>query len=98
MDRIQGFDVSHHQNTITWTDIPAAEVKFCFIKATDGAHGKDKNFEANWDGAQSVGIIRGAYHFFRPHSLVAEQVSSFLTQVGALDLNDLPPVLDLEIP
>src|SRR5690349_11309537 len=73
-------------------------MKFCFIKATDGAHGKDKNFTANWDGAQSDGLIRGAYHFFRPHSSVEDHVSSFVTKVGALDSSDLPPVLDLEIP
>lgn len=98
MPTTEGFDVSHFQGAISWADLPLDEVKFCFIKATDGGSGKDSKFASNWAGAKSVSLIRGAYHFFRPASAVADQVNNFVNQVGDLDLQDLPPVLDLEIP
>jgi lysozyme len=98
MPTIDGFDVSHFQGAITWTDLPLQDVKFCFVKATDGGTGKDNRFAANWAGANAVELIRGAYHFFRPGTAVAAQVANFINQVGALDLQDLPPVLDLEVP
>lgn len=98
-----GFDVSHYQGGITWANVNLADVYFCYIKATDGIPtdtdtGVDDQFAANWAGAKSIQMIRGAYHFFRPARLVADQVANFTAQVGALDLQDLPPALDLEIP
>lgn len=98
MATTDGFDVSHFQGGISWADLPLDEVKFCFIKATDGGSGKDGKFTVNWAGAKSVSLIRGAYHFFRPGTAVADQVTNFINRVGDLDAQDLPPALDLEIP
>lgn len=100
---LNGFDVSHHQGDITWPNVNLADVYFCFIKATDGVPtdtdtGVDDHFAENWAGADSIKILRGAYHFFRPARPVAAQVANFTAQVGMLNLQDLPPVLDLEIP
>lgn len=103
MPNLSGLDVSHHQGVIDWASVNLADLNFCFIKATDGIPtgsdtGVDPQFAANWAGAKSIGMIRGAYHFFRPARLVVDQVSNFAAQVTALDLQDLPPALDLEIP
>ncbi len=101
--QLSGIDVSHHQGDISWQLLDLTDVNFCFIKATDGVPtdtdtGVDPKFSTNWSGTKSAGLIRGAYHFFRPARPVAGQVANFTAQVGTLDLKDLPPALDLEIP
>ena len=46
---------------------------------------------------KSNGIIRGAYHFFRPGSDARAQAENFLKIVHAPGPGDLPPVLDVEV-
>jgi lysozyme len=94
---ILGIDVSNSNPPIDW--LIAAKTKkvtFAFAKASEGATFKDADFATNWAGMKSAGIIRGAYHFFRPIRPVDEQVENFLDMVGQLSPGDLPPVLDLE--
>ena len=95
---LSGIDVSHHQLEVNWTDVAATEVRFCFIKATEGASIVDRRFAENWTGAAGVGLLRGAYHFFHPSVSSATQADSFIHTVGSLQPGDLPPVLDLEVP
>src|SRR5439155_5446340 len=91
-----GIDVSHFQGTVAWPAVAAAAIVFAFVKATDGAAHVDEQFEDNWRGIADAGLIRGAYHFFRPRHDVASQVSVFVDAVGSLGAADLSPVLDLE--
>ena len=58
---IKGIDVSHHQGNINWSKVPSA---FAYLKATEGEQFVDHAFKTNWKGAQSKGILVGAYHFF----------------------------------
>tara|TARA_Y100001933_G_scaffold248756_1_gene283035 strand:+ start:378 stop:620 length:243 start_codon:yes stop_codon:yes gene_type:complete len=69
-ERLFGIDVSHHQGAIDWAKVKAAGVHYCFMKATEGSTFKDKRFDFNWNQAKAHGIIRGAYHFFRPNAPV----------------------------
>ncbi len=86
-----------HHNTLT-----VHGVDFAFIRATDPnhpsklRHGVDETFHTNWQEAREAGVIRGPYHFFRPEKDVAAQVDLFVSTVGSLEADDLPPVLDLE--
>ena len=93
-----GIDVSHHQGDIDWAKVKAAGVNYCFMKATEGSTFKDKKFDFNWNQAKAHGIIRGAYHFFRPNAPVERQVDNLVSKVGKLEVGDLPPVLDAEVP
>jgi len=95
---VPGIDVSHFQGTIAWSELAASEIRFGFIKATEGAGYVDPKFAANWLGARTAGVTRGAYHFFRPAIPAQTQAESFLRTVGTLQPGDLPPVLDLEAP
>lgn len=92
---IQGIDVSHHQHTINWKEIKEQNVKFAFIKATEGGDFSDKRFLENWKEAQQNGIDVGAYHFFTFCRNPEEQAQHFINIVPKLQ-NTLPPVIDLE--
>lgn len=97
---IRGLDVSHHQGEIDWRDVVKAkvdgsEINFVFIKATEGKDFIDENFNDNFFEARENGLIRGAYHYFKPGIPAKEQAHFYLKQVH-LEEGDLPPVLDYE--
>jgi lysozyme len=92
---IQGLDVARYQGNIDFARARASGQHFVFIKATEGRDYIDPNFYANWNGARSAGMARGAYHFMTWCSTAAEQAAWFRQMVPA-DRDALPPVLDLE--
>ncbi|RZK65308.1 MAG: glycoside hydrolase family 25 protein [Pedobacter sp.] len=97
---IHGIDVSYYQGKINWQKVKDMEddgvkVKFAFIKATEGLLQVDPYFQRNWREAPKVGIICGAYHFFRPKRDGKTQAKFFL-QVVNIEKGDLPPVVDIE--
>lgn len=94
--KVYGVDVSRHQGDIDWYQLKSHEVKFAFIKATEGEKLIDKQFEENWSMAKEVGIARGAYHFYRPKLDWKIQARNFINNVE-LEKGDLPPVLDIEL-
>jgi len=91
----QGIDVSHHQGAIDWRRLPAQGVDFAYIKASEGGDHRDRAFAANWAGARSAGIARGAYHFFTLCRPGADQAANFIAAVP-LEPDALPPAVDLE--
>ena len=93
---LPGIDVSHWQGRVDWERVADDEIAFAFIKATEGGDYVDPRFVANWDGAARAGVLRGAYHFYRPQTDAAVQAQQFLRTVGAR-AGDLPPVLDVEV-
>ena len=93
---LSGIDVSRYQQKVDWGAVAASGIRFCFIKATEGARDVDTFFRRHWEGAAGTGILRGAYHFFRPQIPVAAQADLFLRTVGQLSPGDLRPALDLE--
>lgn len=92
---IQGIDVSHHQGPIDWRRLPGEGVDFAYIKATEGGDFRDSAFAANWAGARSAGVARGAYHFFTLCRPGADQAANFIATVP-VDPQALPPAVDLE--
>lgn len=98
---IHGLDVSHHQGCIDWEEVARAKVgghdiEFVIVKATEGSSLLDKQFRRNFREAREEGLIRGAYHFYRPTSSGEEQARHFMNKVH-LEPGDLPPVLDIEV-
>jgi hypothetical protein len=90
----KGIDVSFWQGVIDWQALADAGVKFAFIRAGDGL-GTDTQFRRNWAEAKRVGILRGAYVFFRARHSGEEQARVLLRNLGG-DVGELPPVLDIE--
>jgi len=94
--RLTGIDVSHYQGRVNWDAVKGAGCAFAFAKATEGAGVTDPFFAANWAGMKAAGLLRGAYHFFRPEQDAARQAAHFLSAVQ-FQPGDLPPVLDVEV-
>lgn len=92
---IEGVDVSHHNGTIDWNRVEAAGVRFAFIRVSDALY-EDTQFDRNWSEAARVGILRGAYQYFRPNKDVNAQADLLIERMGTLEANDLPPVIDVE--
>ncbi|MBC8081677.1 MAG: glycoside hydrolase family 25 protein [Hymenobacter sp.] len=92
---VHGIDVSSYQGRIDWAEVSRNQVKFAFIKATEGVTLRDSRFLRNWSAARKAGVYRGAYHYFQPTYDGARQANLF-TRTVPLAAGDLPPVLDVE--
>lgn len=93
---VKGIDVSHFQGSINWAQVKGAGCSFAYAKATEGIGIVDPFFASHWNVMKEAGLIRGAYHFFRPAEDAAAQASHFV-QTVSLAPDDLPPVIDLEV-
>lgn len=95
---IQGLDVSHHQGAIDWPRVAAEErFRFVWIKATEGGDFTDPRFRENWEGAQGVGLVVGAYHFFTLCSPGRAQAAHLLSVLPESAAPTLPVAVDLEL-
>lgn len=93
---IKGMDISHYQGDVSWRAIAEnSDVRFVYIKATEGSTYSDPNFEKNWKGASSNGITVGAYHFYVLTSTGADQANNFIDVVPKKK-GTLPPAIDIE--
>lgn len=97
---IHGIDVSSYQGKIDWKQVKAmkeddVQIRFAFIKATEGIASVDPYFQRNWREAPKAGIVCGAYHFFLPKKSGLWQARFFL-QTVKFEEGDLPPVIDVE--
>jgi GH25 family lysozyme M1 (1,4-beta-N-acetylmuramidase) len=93
----QGIDVSHYDGTIDWASAHAGGIDFAFMKATENINFVDPQFATNWQSAGAAGVIRGAYHFFRPEVDPVAQADYFIAHAGIPAPGDLPLTLDLEV-
>jgi GH25 family lysozyme M1 (1,4-beta-N-acetylmuramidase)/LysM repeat protein len=97
MASVPGIDVSYWDSGIDWPKVRATGQRFMFTKATEGDFYADPTFAANWSGAKTAGLLRGAYHFFRANVDPKKQAKKFVDYVKKVkDDGELPPVLDLE--
>ena len=92
---IHGIDVSNHQGDIDWQAVRASNVKFAYIKATEGGDHVDQRFAQNWAGAKAAGVKHGAYHFVYWCRPWREEMANFFRTVP-VERDALPPVLDVE--
>jgi len=92
---VHGVDVSRYQGNIDWPRASGSGVAFAFIKATEGVEIADPMFGTNWQQTASIGLPRGAYHFYYFCRTGADQARWFIQNVPQ-DASALPPVLDIE--
>lgn len=97
--RSVGIDVSEYQGRIVWDSVrnvaDVFPIEFVFIRATAGCDRPDSAFQRNWKGAAKAGLLKGAYHYYRPDENSLKQADLFIKTVK-LGKGDLPPVLDIE--
>lgn len=91
----QGIDVSGHSGSVDWQQVLSEGHTYAFVKATEGMDFKDPDFDQNWAGMKSAGLVRGAYHFYVTEDDPAAQASFFLSTV-TFEPGDLVPVVDVE--
>lgn len=99
-----GIDISHYTRpSLNHRALRLQEVRFVYVKATQGVRFKDGLFGQYWDrlhaleAGQTVSV--GAYHFLTAGSEGKDQAKRFLDFLelhGGLKPGDMPPCLDLE--
>jgi lysozyme len=92
-----GIDVSHYQGDVDWHAVARSEVRFAYIKATEGSALVDPTFRNNWMNTRDTGLLHGAYHFAHPGQPAESQAVHFASVLGAPSFGELPPALDLEL-
>lgn len=60
---MKGIDISVHNGTIDFTKVKKSGIDFVIIRAGYGLGTKDKNFEANYEGAINAGLHVGFYWY-----------------------------------
>lgn len=109
---VRGVDVSHYQGDIDWNVLSQENIRFAYIKATEGSSHVDNRFAKNWQAARETDLAVGAYHFFSFDSPGESQAANFIqcveqatvsersTQAETAEqtavLSMLPPVVDVE--
>ena len=89
-------DVSHHQCKIDWKEVAKdKQIKFVYIKATQGTSIKDKNYEQNIKGARRQGLRCGSYHYLSCLTSVRSQFRNFQKAMRG-HKQDLIPMIDIE--
>lgn len=95
---INGFDFYRGDTVTSYPQLKAGGIQFGYSKATESINYQDRNFQQEMAGMASVGIVRGAYHFFHLDVDPVEQANYFhayVQQQSALNADDFI-VLDWE--
>jgi GH25 family lysozyme M1 (1,4-beta-N-acetylmuramidase) len=92
---VEGIDVSYWQGDIDWDRVADSDVRFAVARVGDGTF-VDPTFGEHWSEMQRVGLVRGAYQFFRPGESVTAQADQMIAAVRDLGPGDLAPVIDVE--
>ena len=91
-----GVDVSSYQANINMNKLKEQNIKFIYIKATEGSSKQDDKFAENWENAKQAELLSGAYHFFSYDSEGKTQAENFIKTVGTDIKGRLLPVVDVE--
>ena len=92
---VVGIDIYHGDIISNWNELKK-NIDFIFIKATEGDYRNDPKFGEHRKNANDLGIPCGHYHFYRSNKDAIEQAKDFVSAIGTLYHNELPPVCDWE--
>ena len=93
-----GIDLSNWNRVDDWGAVRADNISFASIKVSESTDFVDPEAGNHTEGARSVGIYPGGYHFARNADLDT-QVDVFAGQLhdhGLLGADSFPPMLDME--
>ena len=93
---MKGIDVSNHNGKINWSKVKSDGVELVYIKATEGTTYQDLWLENHYQGAKSVGLFTGFYHFLVGTSQPESQALNFYNTIKEKK-SDLLPCLDIEV-
>lgn len=95
----EGMDVSSHDGNVDWPTKASSGMSFAWIKATEGTSYQNPFYASQYNGSQSAGLIRGAYHFALPSNSSGQAQATYFSDHGGGWSGDgytLPGVVDLE--
>lgn len=96
---LKGIDVSKYQGNIDWAAVRNSGIEFAMLRGGYGRYNtqKDGKFEQNYNGAKSVGMPIGAYHYSYATSVAAaEQEADFCLSYLAGKSFEYPIIIDVE--
>ncbi|MDE6279489.1 MAG: hypothetical protein K2M05_05900 [Paramuribaculum sp.] len=93
---VRGADISAHNGDVDFGRLAREEnLKFVYLKATEGRRWKDRRFNINYIRARHAGLKVGAYHFVRFDVDAESQALNLIQSLRGKTL-DLPVALDIE--
>lgn len=92
---MKGIDVSSHNGDINWSSVKASGIEVVYVKATEGTTYQDPYLNNHYNGAKSVGLTTGFYHFLVGSSSPETQAENFYNNIKGKE-NNLLPCLDIE--
>jgi len=94
--RYDGIDISSHQGYIDWKKVSSdKDIRFVYIKATEGSTYRSPHYAHNITQARRYGLLVGSYHYLSSTSTIDEQFENFSTY-ALKSVQDLIPMLDVE--
>jgi len=92
---VNGIDVSDFQAGINLGTVRASGYSWVMIKATEGTGYVSPSFAAQWQGAETAGLLRGGYHYYIFDQDPVAQANAFLATCPATS-GALPAAVDVE--
>ena len=69
-----GIDISSHQGFIDWKKVSSdKDIRFVYIKATEGATYRSPHYAHNLTQARRYGLLVGSYHYLTSTSTIYQQ-------------------------
>ena len=95
--KYDGIDISSHQGYIDWAKVSSdKDIRFVYIKATEGSTYRSPHYAHNITQARRYGLLVGSYHYLTSTSTIDEQFKNFST-FALKSVQDLIPMLDVEV-
>lgn len=95
--KYDGIDISSHQGYIDWAKVSSdKDIRFVYIKATEGATYRSPHYAHNITQARRYGLLVGSYHYLTSSSSIGEQFKNF-SKFAIKSVQDLIPMLDVEV-
>ena len=95
--RYDGIDISSHQGKIDWEKVSSdKDIRFVYIKATEGSTYRSPHYPDNITEARRSGLLVGSYHYLTTTSPIDRQFKNFST-FALKNIQDLIPMLDVEV-
>ena len=95
--RYDGIDISSHQGKIDWAKVSSdKDIRFVYIKASEGATYRSPHYSNNITEARRYGLLVGSYHYITSTSSIDAQFENF-SKYAIKSIQDLIPMLDVEV-
>ena len=88
----KGIDLSHHNKLTSsdWTQLESRNIKFVYLKVSEGASYKDPMRYKHYNKAVQHGMHVGTYHFFRDNVSAKSQYFNYENAQGDMSIGLLP--------